>query len=127
MNFSDNNLKGIEKFGDYRLIMFCDIENFDNVPKSTVFGHPFGIVIGKGVHMGDNCFIRQGVVIGEKFRSSGPYPTIGSNVDIGAHAIIIGGITIGDNVIIGARAFIDKDIPSNCIVYSKNEIVVKPK
>jgi len=40
---------------------------------------------------------------------------IGSNVFIGADAIILPGVTIGDNVIIGAGTIVNKDIPSNSV------------
>ena len=41
--------------------------------------------------------------------------TIGSNVWIGAGAIILPGITIGDNTVIGAGSIVTKDIPANVI------------
>ena len=40
---------------------------------------------------------------------------IGSNVWIGAGAIIMPGVTIGDNTIIGAGSIVTKDIPSNVV------------
>jgi len=41
--------------------------------------------------------------------------TVGNNVYIGAHAIILPGVTIGDNVVIGAGAVVTRDIPSDCV------------
>ncbi|MCX9010306.1 MAG: acyltransferase [Candidatus Methanoperedens sp.] len=41
---------------------------------------------------------------------------IGNNVYIGAHSIIMPGVTIEDNVIIGANSLVLNDIPSNCII-----------
>lgn len=41
---------------------------------------------------------------------------IGSNVYIGADAIINYGVTIGDNCIIAAGAVVAKDVPSGCVV-----------
>lgn len=111
--------------GKRRWMPLCDIENWANIPDSTEFGHAIGIVIGHGVHMGENCFIRQGVTIGDTKRSKGDYPHLGSNVDIGANSTIIGKIHIGNNVVIGAHSFINKDIPDNCTVYSKNEIIIR--
>ena len=37
-----------------------------NVPRSTIFPHRTGIVIGGRVKMGENCRINQGVTIGRK-------------------------------------------------------------
>ncbi|MCR5796005.1 MAG: sugar O-acetyltransferase [Solobacterium sp.] len=40
---------------------------------------------------------------------------IGTNVWIGAGAVILAGVTIGDNSIIGAGSVVTKDIPENCV------------
>ncbi|VAL22885.1 bifunctional N-acetylglucosamine-1-phosphate uridyltransferase/glucosamine-1-phosphate acetyltransferase [Enterobacter hormaechei] len=60
--------------------------------------------------------------------SGKPSILIGDNVSVGAGSCIIANsIVIGSNVDIGAMSFINKDIPSNCIVYTKktNEIHFK--
>lgn len=41
---------------------------------------------------------------------------IGSNVFIGAGAIVLPGVTVGNNVVIGAGSVVTKDIPSNSVV-----------
>ena len=41
--------------------------------------------------------------------------TVGSNVILGARAVIMPGIHIGNNVIVGAHAVVTKDIPDNTI------------
>lgn len=41
---------------------------------------------------------------------------IGSDVFIGADAIILPGVTIGNNVVIGAGTVVTKDIPDNSVV-----------
>lgn len=52
-----------------------------------------------------------------------PYPVmtfkeihIGNNTFIGAHSIIMGGVTIGNNCVIGAGSVVTKDIPDNSVV-----------
>ena len=40
---------------------------------------------------------------------------IGTNVWIGAGAVILPGVTIGDNTVIGAGSIVTKDIPSNVV------------
>ncbi len=40
---------------------------------------------------------------------------IGRNVWIGAHTVVLPGITIGDNTVIGAGSVVTKDIPSNVV------------
>lgn len=44
---------------------------------------------------------------------------IGSNVFIGANAIVLPNVRIGDNVVIGAGSVVTRDVPSNS-VYAGN-------
>ncbi|MBQ7850557.1 MAG: acyltransferase [Clostridia bacterium] len=46
--------------------------------------------------------------------SFGPI-TVGSNVHIGMHAIIMPGVHIGSNCVIGAGAIVTKDVPDNSV------------
>ncbi|MCV9878017.1 serine O-acetyltransferase [Brenneria izbisi] len=82
----------------------------------TTLPHPFGIVIGKGVVLGYDCRVYQGVTIGSKFKDGLSYPIIGNNVTIYANSVIVGNVKIGDNVIIGASTLVIKDIPANSVV-----------
>jgi len=85
------------------------------VGRNFVIDHFGGIIISGYAQFGDNCRIRNGVVVGLR-RIDEPYaPTIGNNVDIGSGAKLLGPIHIGDNVIIGANAVVLCDVPSNCI------------
>lgn len=89
--------------------------------------HNVGIVITKNARIGKNFTIRQNCTIGTDYKSEEPI-IIGDNVDMGANSCIIAsGITIGDNVTIGAMAFINQDIPANSVVYTRKELVIKPK
>ena len=102
------------------LITHCDIENLDYIlAQNPIFTHIIGIVINKNVKIGKNCIIRQNVTIGNgKFYASTnrQYPVLGNNVNIGAGAIIIGGITIGNDVTIGAGSIVVKDVPDGATV-----------
>ncbi len=51
--------------------------------------------------------------------------TIGSNVFVGAHSIVLPGVTLGDNVIIGAGSIVTRDIPSNSVAVGAPAKVVK--
>ncbi len=64
-----------------------------------------GVVInGK---LGDNCILHGNNTIGNKRSGAkNDTPEIGSGVDVGAGAVIIGGITIADNCVIGAGAVV---------------------
>ena len=52
-------------------------------------------------------------------------PTIEDKVEIGAGAVILGGITLGKNSIIGANATVTTDIPPNSIAVGTPAEVIK--
>lgn len=96
------------------------------IGKGLFIDHGYGIVINKNCIIGENCRIKHGVTIGCKTLpdgSQGPSPQIGDNVDIGANAIVLGGITIGDNAKIGAGAIVTKNVPSNSTARSPAAII----
>jgi putative colanic acid biosynthesis acetyltransferase WcaB len=81
--------------------------------------HGRGLVVNHGTIIGDCCIIRHLTTIGNKKLADGSYsncPIIGNDVDIGANATIIGGLTIGDGAVIGAAAVVVKDVPPYTIV-----------
>ena len=44
---------------------------------------------------------------------------IGKNVWVGAHCIILKGVTIGDETIIGAGSLVSKDVPDHVLAYGR--------
>lgn len=89
----------------------CEAE----IGRNFVIDHFGGIVISGYARFGDNCRIRNGVVVGLR-RVDQPYaPVIGNNVDIGAGAKLLGAITIGDHVCIGANAVVLADVPAHSV------------
>jgi serine O-acetyltransferase len=61
--------------------------------------------------------IRHGVTLGNTgYDDPLGAPTIGSRVQIGAGAKILGRVTIGNDVIIGANAVVIDDVPNNAVV-----------
>lgn len=87
-----------------------------NLGTGVTFEHQHGVVIHGNAVIGDHCIIRQGVTIGNRHTSK-PFeaPTIGSYVNIGAGAKILGEIRIGDYATIGANAVVIKDVPAHAI------------
>lgn len=100
----------------------CEVE----LGRNFVIDHFGGIVISGYAKFGDNCRIRNGVVVGLKNVEEVAAPLIGNNVDIGAGAKVLGSITIGNNVIIGANAVVISDIPDNSIAVGVPAII-KPR
>lgn len=94
--------------------------------RNFVIDHFGGIVISGYTVFGDNCRIRNGVVVGLARIDDPCAPVIGNNVDIGAGAKVLGRIRIGDNVAIGANAVVIRDVPDNSIAVGV-PAVVKPR
>jgi len=96
------------------------------VGRGFVIDHFGGIVISGYARFGDNCRIRNGVVVGLKNVSEPCAPQFGNNVDIGAGAKVLGAITIGNNVSIGANAVVTCNVPDNYLAVGV-PAVLKPK
>lgn len=98
----------------------CDIALGATIGKRIYMPHCVGIVISKYAIIGDDFQIMQNVTIGQNKGSKNPFIIIGNNTKILTGSCIIGeSLIIGDNVTIGAMSFINKDIPSNCTVYTE--------
>ena len=80
--------------------------------------HGVGVGVGAYVRIGKNCRLHLGSVIGpQPMGAEKPaYTVIGDNVQIGTHAVIIGGVTIGDGAIIGANAVVLRDVEPYTVV-----------
>lgn len=76
--------------------------------------HGVGLVVNDRAVIGSNVTLRHSVTIGSAI-DDGPCPIIEDNVDIGAGAIIIGGIRIGGASRIGAGAVVVQDMPAGAV------------
>ena len=85
------------------------------IGRNFVIDHFGGIIISGYAKFGDNCRIRNGVVVGLRRVEEKFAPVIGNNVDIGAGAKLLGPIHIGNNVLIGANAVVLSDVPDDSI------------
>ena len=106
----------------YKLLkVFSEIITGIELPCETRLGRRFridhhgGIVVSGDAVFGDDCVIRNGVTVGLRHVEDQRSPVIGSRVDIGAGAKILGPINIGDDVHIGANAVVIRDVPSRSI------------
>ncbi|HGA2318206.1 serine O-acetyltransferase [Pseudomonas sp. NPDC089428] len=103
------------------LFKFVQIITGVELPCEVVIGRNFvidhfgGIVISGYARFGDDCRIRNGVVVGLKNVDEPIAPVFGNNVDIGAGAKVLGNIRIGNNVAIGSNAVVLTDVPDNCL------------
>lgn len=76
--------------------------------------HGTGIAIGKGVVIGDEVSMLQGVSIGGSPDDRDGAPQIGRGVLLAAGAILLGAIEIGDFAKIGAGSVVTASVPSGC-------------
>lgn len=85
--------------------------------RRVVIEHQSGIVIHGYSVIGDDCVIRQGVTLGNRYLERPlDAPRLGKRVNIGAGAKIFGNILIGDDVNIGANAVVLCNVPANSTV-----------
>ena len=87
------------------------------IGQKVVFEHQHGIVIHGASVIGDGCIIRQGVTLGiRSLDRLDEAPILGSRVNVGAGAKLLGKIHIGDNVNIGANSVVLVDVEKNATV-----------
>lgn len=104
------------------LLKLCSFKFGFQIPPETkigrglLIGHWGSVVINPSTIIGENFNISNGVTIGNAAGKHAGTPIIGDNVSIGANACVVGGINIGDNVLIAPGAFVNFDVPKNCIV-----------
>ena len=85
------------------------------IGRNFVIEHSGGIVISGFASFGDDCRIRNGVVVGLSRVDEPCAPQIGNDVDIGTGAKVLGNIRIGNGVRIGANAVVITDVPDDCL------------
>lgn len=100
----------------------CEVE----IGRNFTIDHFGGIVVSGYAKFGDNCRIRNGVVVGLQRVSDPGAPVVGDNVDIGTGAKLLGHIRIGSNVLIGANAVVITDVPDDSIAVGV-PAVIKPR
>jgi acetyltransferase-like isoleucine patch superfamily enzyme len=95
-------------------------------------------VVRFGLKIGDNCQFGPNVCIYDHnhdfkklglIKDQGNYGkpiVIGNNVWVGAGSFIGAGVVIGDNAVIGANTVVTKDVPANTVIYSVQNIELRP-
>jgi serine O-acetyltransferase len=77
----------------------------------------FGGMVLSARQIGDDVIIRQNTTFGiASTDTTEDRPTIGSHVEIGAGAVILGNTHIGTGAVIGANAVVVKSVPENAIM-----------
>jgi len=113
----------------------CDLGYNIHVGRNFYAGYNCTILDMAEVRIGDDCMIAPNVGIytaghsvEPKNRNKSGYGipiTIGSNVWIGGHSVILPGVTIGDNSIVAAGSIVTKDVPANVVVAGNPARILK--
>lgn len=85
------------------------------VGKGLSLYHGTGLVVNDQAMIGCNVKLRHGVTIGHAIEG-GPCPTLEDGVDVGAGAIILGGIIIGRDARVGAGSVVTRSVPAGARV-----------
>jgi len=100
-----------------RCLTGIEIHPGAKIGEGLFIDHGMGVVIGETSEIGDNCMLYQGVTLGgTSMQRVKRHPTLGNNVEVGAHAQLIGAITIGDNSKVGSGSVVVKSVPPNATV-----------
>ena len=78
----------------------------------TYINARYGVYIEDFVQIGSHCSVYSHSTIDDK---SGPV-RLKKNSKIGAHCVIMPGVTIGENVVVGALSLVNKDVADNTMV-----------
>lgn len=111
-------------FGIYSILyQKLKLKYTTDIPAKTQIGYGFvvehlgGIAINPKTIIGNNVNIYNGVTIGvEKRGTRKGTPVIGSEVWIGANAVIVGNVHIGNNVLVAPNSFVNFSVPNDSIV-----------
>ncbi|AFZ02572.1 serine O-acetyltransferase [Calothrix sp. PCC 6303] len=81
--------------------------------RRVIIEHQGAIVIHGYCRIGNDCILRQGVTLGNRYLERPlEAPQLGERVNVGAGAKIFGNVQIGDDANIGANAVVLSDVPN---------------
>ncbi|MDJ0601648.1 MAG: serine acetyltransferase [Crocosphaera sp.] len=111
-----------------RNIYGIDLPYTVQLGRRVIIEHQSCIIIHGDTVIGDDCIIRQGVTLGNRYLDT-PFdaPKLGKRVNVGAGAKILGNVTLGDDVNIGANAVVLSDIERGQTAVGIPAKIIKPK
>ena len=95
--------------------------NNTDIGAFTYINAKCGVTLEDDVQVGSHCSIYSVSTIDGK---SGKV-TLKKQCKIGAHSVVMPGVTIGENAIVGAHSFVTSDIPADCLAYGVPAKVIK--
>jgi serine O-acetyltransferase len=95
----------------------------------VIIEHQGGIVVHGSSVIGDGCVLRQNCTLGiRRMDAIHEAPRLGNSVELGAGAVLLGGVTIGDRARIGANAVVLDDVPEGALAIGvpARSVVIDP-
>ncbi len=94
-----------------------------NLGRRVRIEHQGGIVIHGSTYIGDDCVIRQGVTLGNRYDSApDSAPVVLRGVSIGVGASILGEVIVGTQARIGAHALVLENVPPRATVVGPKSV-----
>lgn len=110
-----------------KILWGIDLPRSARIGPGLYIGHFGGIIISPAAEIGSNCNISQCITIGVSgVGDKRGVPVIGDNVYIAPGARVFGKIRIGSDVKIGANAVVYADVPDNSTVVLSPGFVILP-
>lgn len=97
-------------------LLHCHFPRSIKIEPGISLFHPYGIMINRNTVIGKKVIIRNNVTLGVKHQGEPTFIQIGSGVDIGARAKILGSVSIGNDCKIGANAVVLRSYGDNNIL-----------
>ena len=97
----------------------------DSVPGAKIgpgllLAHPNGVTIGNTLTIGANVSFAGGVTCAARYpdplQAGQDFATICDGAVLGAHAVLVGGVTVGRNAMVGSNSVVLSDVPDDTVV-----------
>ncbi|MCX2980822.1 serine O-acetyltransferase [Halieaceae bacterium IMCC14734] len=95
----------------------CHIDFSAEIGQRLHLAHPSGVIIGKGVRIGDDVVLYQHVTLGGRSKLNPEYPVVANAATLYANCVVLGAVSIGEQATVGACCLVLENIPANATVY----------
>lgn len=92
-----------------RVVFHIDVWS-DDIGGGLRLPHPFGIVIGEGASLGEDCTLMHNVTV-----QRGAGTRVERGVVLGTGSVVLAGATIGEGSLVGAQSVVRGAIPSRSV------------